>query len=707
LTYQITGSQDMTFIANPHRAYPSRAQTHLIAMLAASLLLVTLAQAAHANVAERAPLRVNDVARGTLLVDGISDGAPRPAVLLDTVVAMDIDGMVARVSVRQTFTHDGDDWVNAVYVFPLPENAAVDHLRMHVGEHVLEGQIRPRAAARKAFEAARTAGKKATLIEQLRPNLFTSSVANIGPGETVRVEIEYQQTLAYADGWFSLRLPLTAPVRYVPGTPVTTGFDAGGWSYNTDQVADASAVTAPVTQTGVGHDNPVSISINLNAGMPFADILSSYHQIKRHDTGAGRHHIELLEANVAADRDFELRYQVAGGNAPSAAFFRQEVDGESYGLMMLVPPRAQVGEKIAAPREVIFVVDTSGSMHGVSLSQARAALGFALNRLHRDDTFNIVQFNSTVQAFSPTALEASARHLAQARRYIGQLHADGGTEMAAALNAVLDGRERHARLRQVVFITDGSVANEAALFSIIDDRLGASRLFTVGIGSAPNSHFMSEAAHVGRGTYTYIGDVAEVQTKMSGLLEKLEFPVLAGIHIDGGNDTLETWPQPLADLYLREPLLVSLRLGAQQELTLKGMLGQQAWSTRVPVTGGGSASGLDVIWARQKIASLSRSLARGANHEEVREQITALGLKHHLVTAHTSLVAIDVTPSRRVDAASRNLQVPSKMPDSWTMSAPTPRLPQTATGLAQYQLLALLLGLCGVWTRARGARRAA
>lgn len=659
--------------------------------------------------AEVGRITPNEVERGSLLLHD-DDGRYRDAPLVDTDVSMVINGMIARVTVRQTFGYRGRDWVNGIYVFPLPETAAVDRLRMHVGERVIEGQIQARETARKIFDAARKAGKKASLVEQQRANLFTTSVANIGPGETVTVEIAYQQTVAFERGEFSLRFPLTTGIRYIPGEQRVNGFDGGGWSFNTSEVPDASSITPPVTAAGEGHDNPVTIAIDIDAGMPLDAITSSYHRISTRETGTHRYAVSLAQGPVPADRDFELRYRPPPAHAPRAALFRQaaaDSDGaeSDYGLLMLMPPEASLVRDTASPREVIYVIDTSGSMSGTSITQARAALLYGLERLRPQDSFNVIQFNSSAWALHPQAMPANAANLARARAWVNGLHADGGTEMRKALALALDGREQHERLRQVIFLTDGSVGNEAALFRVIDQRLGASRLFTVGIGAAPNSLFMREAATHGRGSFTYIGDVAEVQEKMRALFEKLEFPVLADIRVTSSDGEVSVWPDPVRDLYVHEPLVVSLRLRHASELTISGRLGNRPWSTTVPLTGGAEARGLDVAWARERIASLERSLARGAAADDVRAAITALGLRHHIVTRHTSLVAVDVTPSRPAETDSRDAQVAAKKPAGWQMSAPAARLPQTATPMLAHAFAGIVIGLAGLLLgRRRGAR---
>ena len=660
------------------------------------LLVILLFVGMRAMAAELVSVRsLDEVHSGSLLVEAES-GSERRLLLaptVDTDVRMDITAMVARVRVRQTFTNPSDHWVNGIYVFPLPETAAVDHMKLVVGKRVIEGEIRRRALARRIYAQARQSGRKASLIEQQRPNLFTNRVANIGPGESVMVEIAYQQSVSYRDGRFSIRFPLTVGVRYIPGTPKIGGFDGGGWALNTDQVPDASQITPPMTAAGEGHPNPIRITVNLDAGMPLSQIASSYHPIQWVETRPHRYRVTLAKGTVPADRDFELVWTPEPGKAPRAALFVQAREDADYALLMLMPPEIGWARQAALSREMIFVIDTSGSMAGTSIRQAREALQRGLDRLKPGDRFNIIEFNSVTRLFAPNAVEATPQNLSRARRFVDGLVANGGTEMAGALEAALKDQKEDGRVRQVVFLTDGSVGNEAGLFRIINDRLGRSRLYTVGIGSAPNAYFMREAATLGKGTFTYIGDIGEVRDKMDRLFEKLEFPVLSDIQIHWGSGAeTDYWPRPVPDLYLHEPLIVSFKLDrSERELRLSGRMNGQAWQTTLPVVKGGQASGLDVLWARNKIRSLEQQKSRGVSPEKIKQAITELGLKHHIVTAHTSLVAVDKTPTRPADTHSRDAAVPNKMPHGWTMSAPKGRLPQTATAAPLHLLLGMLL----------------
>jgi Ca-activated chloride channel family protein len=247
-------------------------------------------------------------------------------------------------------------------------------------------------------------------------------------------------------------------------------------------------------------------------------------------------------------------------------------------------------------------------------------------------------------------------------------------------------------VRQVVFLTDGCVGNEDQLFGIIRARLGDTRLFTVGIGSAPNGHFMTKAAEFGHGTFTYIGDVREVEEKMGRLFAVLESPVLTGIEVTWpAGAAVEAWPARLPDLYLGEPVLVSARIqGDADRVAVTGRRGAETWTTAMGMAEGRRGPGASVLWARRKVAALLDSLHEGKDAEEVRRGIVAVGLEHHLVTKHTSLVAVDVTPSRPGDAALRSGALPTNLPHGWSHEGVFGELPQTATAAPLDALLALL-----------------
>lgn len=299
-----------------------------------------------------------------------ADGSRTATPLVFTDVAMSVTGMIARVKVTQRFVNPTDQWREGVYVFPLPEKAAVDHLRMKVGEREIEGQVKERGEAKRAYDAARDSGRKATLVEEERPNLFTTSVANIGPRDEIAVSIEYQETLRYDAGTFRLRFPLAITPRYIPGEQVASLAGGAGWSAPTQAVLDADRITPPVVPRSDGLVLPVRIAIDLDAGFPLANLASVYHPMSIESQGGHRYRLTLAEGPVPASRDFELAFTPDTGAGPRTALFTETQGSKTYALLMALPPATASAATPPAPREVTYIVDTSGSMEGVSMAQA-------------------------------------------------------------------------------------------------------------------------------------------------------------------------------------------------------------------------------------------------------------------------------------------------------------------------------------------------
>jgi Ca-activated chloride channel family protein len=660
--------------------------------LATSITLagVVLLLAHDAQAADLVPMKPKEVQQGTLLLK--SEGATLAVPAVATEAEIRVSGIVARVVVKQTYRNPYDAWFEGIYVFPLPENAAVDHLRMQVGDRIIEGDIKERQAARAQYEQAKSSGRRAALVEQERPNIFTTSVANIPPRGEIVVEIEYQQTLKYDSGSFSLRFPMVVGPRYIPGAPAEGQGAGKGWANNTDQVPDASRITPPVLDPAKhAPTNPVRLQVVLDAGVPLARVDSPYHAITQREAEGGGRIVELAAGEVPANKDFELTWTPAAGHAPQAALFTEKNGDKHYALLMVMPPAKEVAAA-RLPREVIFVIDTSGSMSGSSIAQAREALELAVSRLAGQDSFNVIEFNSYAKALYPDARPASAANRANAVQFVRRLQSQGGTEMALALNLALNGRENPGRVRQVIFLTDGAVGNEDGLFKLIRDKLGDSRLFTVGIGSAPNSHFMGKAAQTGRGTFTYIGKIEEVKEKMGQLFAKLESPVLKGIDI-AWPGAVDAWPKRVPDLYLGEPIVVSALLDKMEgEIRLSGLHGDVPWRATLPLASARTGKGMGVLWAREKIQSHIDSLRDGAKEEDVRDAVIEVALTHHLVSKYTSLVAVDKTPVRPKEDALQSGAIPTNLPEGWEYDKVFGELPQGATD-SRWNLLAGLLSL--------------
>ncbi len=660
-----------THVHHPHTALWTALRLgvglFLGAMLAVFLLFWNVVQAG-LPVPSKNAVTPGEMQRGGLLFRTDKPGAFLPAPDLATEAHMRINGMVARVRVVQHFLNPHDEWQEGVYVFPLPDNAAVDHVRLLVGGRVIVGEIRERQEAKQTYEKAREEGKRAALVEQERPNMFTASVANIGPGERITVEIRYHQTLPYKDGAFRLRFPLVVGPRYIPGAEPEIGLVNAVITTEPPRVPDAERITPPIRHPSRGMANPVQMRIDLNPGFEVAEITSPYHAIKTTGSANEGFTITLDGAAVPADRDFELVWKPRPGETPVAAVFTEEQGDDTFLLMMVTPPETGGAPRDRGlPREVVFIIDTSGSMAGASLKQAKLALAMAIKRLHPRDRFNVIQFNSVTSSLftAPEAADPSA--VRRALAYTAYLKAEGGTEMLPALRKALNGEKDASRIRQVVFITDGDVGNESELFREVTGRLGDSRLFTIGIGSAPNGYFMREAATLGRGTFTYIGAVDEVREKMEALFAKLERPALTDLRLtftDGM--TAEVFPQPLPDLYYGEPLVIAALVDRLEgEVVISGRMGRTPWRTAVPLTSPRPAPGIAKVWARRKIQALSDSVHYEADRQAVREAVTRVALDHHLISRYTSLVAIDATPVRSKDVPLETRTVSLNLPRGW------------------------------------------
>jgi len=593
----------------------------------------------------------------------------RIAPTVATEVEIDVGGLVARATVRQHFHNPGTEWVEGLYVFPLPENAAVDHLRLVVGDRLIEGLIKEKQEARRVYEKARAEGRKAGLLESERPNIFTTSIANIGPGEQVAVEIEYQQVLRYDQGAFSLRFPMVVGPRYIPGNIQSVSLTGDGWAVDgTDRVPDAGRITPPVLRPEEGKINPVTLTVTLAAGFPLADVASAYHPVDINEDESGRTQVTLAEGAVPADRDFELVWRPTASSAPIAGLFTEPFDGDHYLLAMILPPDPAAGDvSQTPPREVIFVLDISGSMSGASIEQAKAALGLAIDRLSPRDRFNLVIFNHAASALFHTPGAADPEQRTMARQFVEALEADGGTEMAPALTLALAGDAPSGYLRQVVFLTDGSVGNETELFDIIDDGLGDARLFTIGIGSAPNSYFMVKAAETGRGTFTHIGKAEEVNERMTALFAKLESPAMTDLAMswpDGLTPTVSRAVLP--DLYTGEPVMLSARVARLDgALSITGMRDGVPWQAALDLDDAAPAKGIATLWARDRIDALMHQDRTETDPAAIRDGVIETALKHHLVSKYTSLVAVDVTPSRPADAPLASGKLPHNLPHGW------------------------------------------
>jgi Ca-activated chloride channel family protein len=727
----------------------SRSLTALAPFLIPSVLALTPAllfaptTAAAATEQAKAQSLIQDAA-GELMLRDRAGNSSQQAVRLGTDMKVTISGPLARITVTQAFLNTSRQWVEATYLFPMPEDSAVDSLKMVVGDRIIIGEIQPREEARATYEKAREEGKTASLMEQQRPNMFTTKVANVGPGETVLISIEYQVAIEQSADHYRLRLPLVVAPRYVPpGTVLVQG--PQGLQAIPQAMADAQAVTAPIIPPNdTAKPAPLSITVHLTPGFAVADLNSPSHAVTIGDsddkTGAV---IRLRDSEGAGNRDFELSWGAAEKTATSA-LFQETWKGEHYVMAVVTPPTPDFLPPPPA-RELVFVIDNSGSMGGESMDQAKESLVLALRSLTTKDTFNVIRFDDTLTLLFPKPVQATAKNIAFALGFTNGLTAQGGTEMVPALQAALvDSTPDDHRLRQVVFLTDGAISNEGQMLSILDQSQGRSRVFMVGIGSAPNGFLMSRMAELGRGSYVPIPKINLVQDRMADLLNRLTRPAVTDLRLITTSGTLDLTPTPVAslrsaaplgtvaqshilpDLYAGQPLVV---MGSTHQLTgkmiIQGRIGDTPWTQTLDLDHATDAPGVAKQWARRRITDIELKSTLGELETTDAEMaITAAGLTYELVTSQTSLVAVDHTPRRPAGARLSEEELPLPLPQGWDFNAlfgeygpnsttvpPSEasnsemmELPQTGTvsTLLQSSGLALVLsGLLGLWLNRR------
>lgn len=677
--------------------------------------------------------KLNDVSNGQLMLKTTTPGYYVPAPAIATDIQTQVNGTIARTIVTQRFRNPAESWVEGVYAFPLPDMAAVDQLRMIIGKRIIEGKIKEKREARRIYETAKAEGKKASLVEQLRPNMFTNEVANIGPGEEIIVQIEYQESVTFIDGKWSLRFPTVIGTRFNPDNAFE---DNGRHVHSFDRVPDRNKIPA-ITAYDPNHNHDLTWTLTLAGKLDLTQLETPFHRTDVVHKSNGNYVVTLADGKTTANRDIEVIWSHRQGTEPAIQLYNESVKTSPYHLLMLTPQRVQAA-KIPS-RDLTLIIDTSGSMSGTSIQQARHSAHQALARLSDTDKINIVAFSTSYRKLfeRPQTLTQEVRK--QATTFIQGLQVDGGTNMFPAVESVLKaGNGDIERLHQIVFLTDGAIGNEAELFKLIDRELGKARLFTVGIGSAPNSYFMSRAAEMGRGAFTHIGNLNQVGARMARLFNMLESPAMTDIElIWPAGAKVEASPSTIADLYAGETIVVATKGTPKSGIvTIKGLVDGQAWQRSLNLETAQTGKGIGKLWARSKIADIEAERIRKAGlattseaYIKAKDDIVALALEHHLVSPHTSLVAVDTTVSRTAGEKLNRRNIPLMVPAGWTMFdaslAPLPamdpalqamlvnnppiasvQLPQTATPMTFMLTIGLMLLLLAYGLHCLGRRLA-
>jgi Ca-activated chloride channel family protein len=587
--------------------------------------------------------------------------------LKHTDVRAEISGGLSRVVVTQEFENPLKEKIEAVYTFPLSQNSAVDDMTMFVGDRVVRGRIKRREEARAVYEAARAGGQVAILLDQERPNRFTQSVANIMPGAKVKIVISYVEALKYEDGSYEFVFPMVVGPRYIPGAPTRRG--AAGRSPDTTVVPDASRITPPVAPKGfrAGHD--ISIEVAIDAGVPIEQIKSTLHEVEVDRLTPHNSVVRLKDKSAIPNKDFILRCDVSGRKVEDGLLVHRSDRGGFFTLMLQPPDR--VTSTDVTPKELVFVIDTSGSMEGFPIEKAKETMKLALDGLYPQDTFNLITFAGDTQILFEEPVPATPANLKKAREFLASRSGGGGTEMMKAIRAALDPSDAQDHIRIVCFMTDGYVGNDMEIISEVQKHANA-RVFSFGIGSSVNRFLLDKMAEQGRGEVEYVSLNDDGSAAAKRFHERVRNPLLTDISIDwGGLPVADVYPARIPDLFSARPVIVCGRYkgAGRGVIRLKGKMSGREFVREVAVDLPESEPRRDVLatlWARARIDDLMNQdfagVQQGTPRVEISEAITQLGLEFRLMTQFTSFVAVEemtITDG----GEPRRIEVPVDMPD--------------------------------------------
>lgn len=609
--------------------------------------------------------------------------------LKHTDVKAEISGFISRVVVTQQFENPFKEKIEAVYTFPLPQNAAVDDMTMIVGDRTVRGKILPREEARLVYEAAKASGHVAGLLDQERPNIFTQSVANILPGEQVKITISYVETLSYVNGAYEFVFPMVVGPRYIPGEQ-TSNHSGGGYSSDTNRVPDASRITPQPAPLGMRSGHDISLDVTLDAGLIIDNLASKSHlvDIQRPDIRSAR--LRLKGNSTIPNKDFILRYDVAGQAIQDAVLTHRSGRGGFF-TMILQPPERVMPEDVT-PKELVFVLDTSGSMNGFPIEKAKETMKLALDSLYPSDTFNLITFAGDTHILFPQPVPATAENMKKAQAFLSSRSGSGGTEMMTAIKAALKPSDDQSHVRIVCFMTDGYVGNDMEIIAEVQKHQNA-RVFAFGIGQAVNRFLLDKVAEAGRGEVEYVALNDDGSAAARRFHERVRNPLLTDISIEwNGLQVADVYPQRIPDLFSAKPVVVTGRFTSPGRATirLKGKMGGEDFVREVPVELPETMASHDVLaslWARARVDNLMNQDYQGAQsgnmRADLKETITQLGIEYRLMTQFTSFVAVEemiVTDGGQP----RRIDVPVEVPEGVN--------PLTAYPAGTFRAMAFSLG---------------
>ncbi len=619
--------------------------------------------------------------------------------LKGTQVDVRISGVIADVTVTQHYRNEGQRALDARYVFPGSTQAAVYAMNVRLGDRLMTARIKEKQAARIEYEAAKSAGKTSALLEQLRPNVFEMNVANILPGDDVAVELRYTELLTPTQAQYGFVFPTVVGPRY--NSPQASSSKGG-------------AIGSAYLKRGEASPARFDLKLTLDAPVAVKEIISSSHDIRV--DGSGTTHASVTLAPAAAERpdnnrDFILGYRLAGDRIESGLMlFRgaETTGGENFFLAMVEPPKAIPGQQIN-PREYIFVVDISGSMHGYPLETSKVLLQNLIGSLRASDTFNVMLFSGSNRMLSPQSVPATHANIEQAMKTIREMGGSGSTEIVPALRRIAELPKNEDVSRSVIVITDGFVSVEAEVFKLVRQNLNRSNVFAFGIGSSVNRHLIEGIARAGQGEAFVVTKPAEAAAQAERLRQMIASPVLTQVKARfEGLDAYDIEPAQLPDVLGGRPVLVFGKWrgdASAARLVVEGRTASGAYRNELSAAGreDASAAALRHLWARQRIAALSDQEALEGGSAQ-KQAITELGLTYSLLTQYTSFIAVDQRVRNPNPALSAEVDQPSPLPEgvsNLAIGAEVPSTPEPGAVLA----LLVVMSVVGatLWSHRRRA----
>ncbi|MCF3574536.1 VIT domain-containing protein [Planktothrix agardhii] len=609
------------------------------------------------------PQQTMDKQLGNLYVQSETKSQVFP--LKQTQVKAKISGNVSQVEVSQTFENPFKEPLEAIYVFPLPDQAAVDQMVIKIGDRTIKSKIETREDAKEIYQRAKAQGRTTALLEQERDNIFTQSVANIQPGEQISVTIRYIDQLKFEGGNYEFVFPMVVGPRYIPGQLINKN------QPNTNQVPDADRITSPIIEQEAKSPHNIQVDVEIDAGVAIENVRSTSHKIITQQQG-NRIFVSLDQSDQIPNKDLILRYQISGENTRASVLTEVDQQGGHFAAYLL--PAISYNPNQIIAKDVIFLMDTSGSQEGEPLKKSQELMKRFIQGLNSEDTFNIIDFANTTNTLSETPLENTAANRQKALNYINQLEANGGTELLNGIQTVMKfPSPPTGRLRSIVLLTDGYIGNDQEIIAEVQNKLKpGNRLYAFGVGSSVNLFLLNRLGEIGRGTTQIVRQDEPTETVVETFFKQINNPILTDMEITWQGEGLkpEIYPISLSDLFDNQPLvLFGRKLDRRNGLlkitgiTAKGDRYEQTLPVNFPEINNNESGNIAIakLWGRARIKDLMNQMFSGETKSGV-EGVTRTALSYQLLSEYTAFIAVSEEVRVDPNGTRQTVEVPLELP---------------------------------------------